>query len=293
MKPPPFQYHDPKTVAEAVALLGKLDNAKLLAGGQSLMPMLNMRFVLPDHVIDLNRVDGLSYIKEAGGALEFGAMTRQRDIEFSDLVKAKCPLMHEAIRHIGHRQTRNRGTIGGSLCHLDPAAELISVAAAHDATVVVTGPNGKREIAFKDFPAGYLTPAIELNEVVTAVRVPLWPAGHKSAFVEFSRRHGDFAIVSAAALLQIDGGKIARSSLTVGGVAVAPVRASDVEKAITGQSPTSELFAKTCESLRAIEAMADIHASADYRQHLAVVLSRRALEKAAGLAENAPWNRKH
>ena len=212
MKPPPFQYHDPKTVAEAVGLLGKLENAKLLAGGQSLMPMLNMRFVLPDHVIDLNRVDGLSYIKEAGGALEIGAMTRQRDIEFSDLVKAKCPLLHQAIMHIGHRQTRNRGTIGGSLCHLDPAAELVSVAAAHDATVVVAGPNGTREIAFADFPAGYLTPAIELNEIVTAVRIPLWPAGHKAAFVEFSRRHGDFAIVSAAALLD-DRGRQDRARL--------------------------------------------------------------------------------
>jgi aerobic carbon-monoxide dehydrogenase medium subunit len=293
MKPPPFQYHDPKTVAEAVGLLGTLDNAKLLAGGQSLMPMLNMRFVLPDHVIDLNRVDGLAYIKEAGGALELGAMTRQRDIEYSDLVKAKCPLLHQAIMHIGHRQTRNRGTIGGSLCHLDPAAELVSVAAAHDATVVVVGPNGTREIAFRDFPAGYLTPSIELNEIVTAVRIPLWPAGHRAAFIEFSRRHGDFAIVSAAALLVIDGGKITRASLTVGGVAVAPVRATDVETAITGQAPSSELFAKTCEGLRAIEALADIHASADYRQHLAAVLSRRALEKAAGLADNAPWNRKH
>jgi len=293
MKPPPFQYHDPKTIAEAVGLLGQLDNAKLLAGGQSLMPMLNMRFVLPDHVIDLNRVEGLSYIKEAGGALELGAMTRQRDIEFSDLVKAKCPLMHEAIMHIGHRQTRNRGTIGGSLCHLDPAAELVSVCAAHDATVAVAGPNGAREIAFADFPAGYLTPSIELNEIVTAVRVPIWPAGHKAAFIEFSRRHGDFAIVSAAALLSIDGGKITRASLTIGGVAVAPVRASEVEAAITGQAPSSGLFGTACESLRAIEAMADIHASADYRQHLAVVLSRRALEKAAGLADNAPWNRKH
>ncbi len=293
MKPPPFQYHDPKTVSEAVALLGRLENAKVLAGGQSLMPMLNMRFVLPDHVIDLNRVDGLAYIKEVAGALEIGAMTRQRDIEFSDLVKAKCPLLHQAIMHIGHRQTRNRGTIGGSLCHLDPAAELVSVAAAHDATVVVAGANGAREIAFKDFPAGYLTPAIELNEIVTAVRIPLWPAGHKAAFVEFSRRHGDFAIVSAAALLVIDGGKIARASLTVGGVAVAPVRAAVVETAIVGQAPSSELFRTVCESCRAIEALADIHASADYRQHLAAVLSRRALEKAAGLADNAPWNRKH
>lgn len=293
MKPPPFQYHDPRTLAEAVTLLGKLENAKLLAGGQSLMPMLNMRFVLPDHVIDLNRVEGLAYIKESGGALEIGAMTRQRDIEFSDLVRAKCPLLHEAMMHIGHRQTRNRGTIGGSLCHLDPAAELVSVAAAHDATVVVAGPKGVRDIAFKDFPAGYLTPAIELNEIVTAVRIPLWAAGHKAAFVEFSRRHGDFAIVSAAALLETGGGKITRASVTIGGVGVAPVRATQVEQTIAGQTPSSELFARTCESCRAIDAIEDIHAPSSYRQHLAAVLSRRALEKAAGLADNAPWNRVH
>jgi carbon-monoxide dehydrogenase medium subunit len=283
MKPPPFQYHDPTTVAEAVALLGRLENAKLLAGGQSLMPMLNMRFVLPDHVIDLNRVAGLSYIKEAGGALEIGAMTRQRDVEFSELVKAKCPLLHQAIMQIGHRQTRNRGTIGGSLCHLDPAAELPAVAAGMDATVVVTGPNRQREIAFRDFPAGFMTPSIEPNEIVTAARFPLWPAGHKSAFVEFARRHGDFAIVSAAVLLEIAGGKISRASVTLGGIAVAPVRAEAVEKAITGQVPSSELFGKACESCRAFEALSDIHASADYRQHLAAVLSRRALLRACDL----------
>jgi carbon-monoxide dehydrogenase medium subunit len=293
MKPPPFQYHDPKTLDEAVALLGSLDNAKLLAGGQSLMPMLNFRFVQPDHIVDLNLVDGLSYIREANGALEIGAMTRQRDIEFSDLIKQKCPLLHQALQHVGHRQTRNRGTIGGSLCHLDPAAEQVTVCAAHDATITVAGPNGTREIAFAEFPAGYLTPAIELNEIVTAIRIPLWPAGHKAAFIEFSRRHGDFAIVSAAALLQIEGGKISRASVTLGGVAVGPVRATEVEQAITGQAPSSELFAKVCESCRSVEALADIHASTEYRQHLAAVLSRRALEKAAGLADNAPWNRPH
>jgi len=293
MKPPPFQYHDPTTIAEAVGLLGSLDNAKVLAGGQSLMPMLNMRFVLPDHVIDLNRVAELSYIREANGALEIGAMTRQRDLEFSDLVKARCPLMHEAIAHIGHRQTRNRGTIGGSLCHLDPSAELVTVAAAHDATVTVAGPGGAREIAFAEFPAGYLTPAIELNEIVTAIRIPLWPAGHKAAFIEFARRHGDFAIASAAVMLMIEGGRISRASVTIGGVAVAPVRVAEVEAALVGQAPSSELFAKVCESCRSIDAMSDIHASADYRQHLAAVLSRRALEKAAGLADHAPWNRAH
>jgi carbon-monoxide dehydrogenase medium subunit len=281
MKPPPFSYHDPRTVADAVGLLGKLENAKLLAGGQSLMPMLNMRYVLPDHVIDLNRIEGLSYIREAGGAIEIGAMTRQRELEFSDLIHAKLPLMQEAIYQIGHRQTRNRGTIGGSLAHLDPAAELVTLGAAFDATVVVTGPSGPREIAFADYPVAYMTPAIEPNEILTAVRFAPWPAGHGFAFVEFSRRHGDFAITSAAVLLTADGsGRITRASVTIGGAAATPVRAREVETALTGQIPTPELLRQACESCRAIEAIEDIHAPASYRQHLAAVLSRRALEKA-------------
>src|SRR3974390_1715089 len=142
MKPPPFSYHDPRTVSETVELLGRLENAKLLAGGQSLMPMLNFRFVQPDHIIDINRVEGLSFIRESNGALEIGAMTRQRDLEFSDLVRAHLPIMHEALLQVGHRQTRNRGTIGGSLCHLDPAAELVSLAATLDATIEIGGPSG-------------------------------------------------------------------------------------------------------------------------------------------------------
>src|SRR5262245_57054912 len=283
MKPPPFSYHDPQNVADVVSLLGRLDNAKLLAGGQSLMPMLNMRFVQPDHVIDLNRVEGLSFIHQNGGALEVGAMTRQRELEFSDLVRARCPLMDEAIRLVGHRQTRNRGTIGGSLCHLDPAAELVTVAAALDATVTVIGPNGTREIAFAEFPAGYMTPAIELNELLTAVRFPIWPAQHGHGFVEFARRHGDFAIVSAAALLTEDAaGAITRASVVLGGMGVAPVRASEVERALVGQRPDDKLLRDACETCRKYEAIADVHAPASYRQHLAAVMSRRALEQARG-----------
>jgi carbon-monoxide dehydrogenase medium subunit len=283
MKPPPFSYHDPDTVGDVVGLLKTLDNAKLLAGGQSLMPMLNMRFVLPDHVIDLNKVQGLSFIREADGALEIGAMTRQRDLEFSDVVRKRCPLMHEAILQVGHRQTRNRGTLGGSLCHLDPAAELVTVAAALDATVTVTGPNGTRQIAFADFPAGYMTPAIELNEILTAVRVPLWPDKHGYGFVEFSRRHGDFAMVSAAALLTEDAsGKITRASVVLGGMGAAPVRARELETALVGNAPSDQLLREACESCRNYEAIEDVHAPASYRQQLAVVMSRRALEAARG-----------
>ncbi len=283
MKPPPFSYHDPRTLGDAVALLARLENAKLLAGGQSLMPMLNMRFVQPDHVIDLNRVDGLSFIREAAGALEIGGMTRQRDLEFSDLVAAHCPLMGEAIALVGHRQTRNRGTLGGSLCHLDPSAELVSVAATLDATVTVAGPRGQREIAFADFPVTFMTPAIEPDELLTAVRFPDWPKGHGFAFVEFARRHGDFAIVSAAALITEDsGGRIVRAALTIGGMGVVPIRATEVEQALIGQAPDDKLLREACEACRKLDAIEDVHAPASYRQHLAAVLSRRALERARG-----------
>src|SRR3954469_25527043 len=208
MKPPPFSYHDPRSVADAVGLLSRLENAKLLAGGQSLMPMLNMRYVLPDHIIDLNKIEALSYLRESNGVLEVGAMTRQRDLEFSDVVKARFPLIHEAILNVGHRQTRNRGTVGGSLCHLDPSAELVTVAAAVDAIVLVASKAGTREIPFADFPLGGMSPAIESNELVTAVRFPLWKRGHGFAFEEFARRHGDFAIASAAVLLEIEHGQV-------------------------------------------------------------------------------------
>ncbi len=281
MKPPPFHYHDPETVAEAVALLGRLENSRLLAGGQSLMPMLNMRYALPDHVVDLNRVGALSYLREAGGALEIGAMTRQRDIEFSGVVRDRCPLMHEAILQVGHRQTRNRGTLGGSLCHLDPAAELVAVAAALDATVGIAGPGGQRELPFAEFPAGYMTPALGPGEMLTGARFPLWGKGHGHAFVEFSRRHGDFAVVSAAALLEVDqSGKIARVSVTLGGTGPAPVRAREAERALVGNVASDRLFRDACESCRRLDAVGDVHAPASYRQHLAAVLSRRALETA-------------
>ena len=294
MKPPPFRYHDPKTVSETVSLLASLENAKLLAGGQSLMPMLNFRFVLPDHIIDLNRAEGLAYIREAKGTIEIGAMTRQRDLEFSDAVRARWPIMHEALLQVGHRQTRNRGTIGGSLCHLDPAAELVSLATTYDATVTVAGPNGEREIPFAEFPVAYMTPAIEANELVVGVRFPQWAAKHGYAFVEFSRRHGDFAITSAAVLLEGDAsGKVTRASVTVGGMGTAPTRAREVEQALVGQAPAGTLFRDACESCRKLEAIDDVHAPASYRQHLAAVLSRRALEKAHARLLEAHGGRPH
>ncbi len=287
MKPPLFTYHDPRSVTDALGLLAEKDNAKLLAGGQSLMPMLNMRFVLPDHVIDLNLIDSLSHLKEDNGSLVFGAMIRQRNIEFSELVARRCPLMKEAILNVGHRPTRNRGTFGGSLSHLDPSAELPSVAMAHDATITVMKKDGSRHIAMRDFSLGYMTPAFEADEMVTEIRVPVWPPGHGHAFEEFSRRHGDFAIASSAVLLDVSpGGVITRASITLGGVGPAPLRVSGVEQALAGQTGSRELFTEVAEHCREIEAMEDVYVPAWYRQHLAVVLTRRALARAFSCAEN-------
>ena len=288
MKPPPFTYHDPTTVAEAVAILAGKDNARLLAGGQSLMPMLAMRFVLPDDVIDINNIAELSGIDVIDGGLRIGAMTRQRDIEFSDVVLQHCPLMREAILQVGHRQTRNRGTLGGSMAHLDPSAELPTVAMATDATIHVAGPQGTRDIAMAEFPAGYMTPAIELDEMVTGVSFPDWPQGHGACFNEFSRRHGDFAITSAAALMTLDGaGAINRISLTVSGVGPAPVRCNEAEAMLIGQRPDEDALRAAAETCRAIDAMADVHASSEYRQHLASVMARRAMVAAAERAAAA------
>ncbi len=286
MKPPVFSYHDPRSLAEAVSLLGRLENAKVLAGGQSLMPMLNMRYVLPDHVVDLGRVEGLAYIRDDGEAVVVGAMTRQRDIEFSPLVKEKLPLLAEAILSTGHRQTRNRGTIGGSLCHLDPSAEQVTVAAALDATLTIEGPRGRRTMPFAEFPVAFMTPNIEPDELLVEIRLPAWPKGHGYGFVEFARRHGDFAIASAAALLQVDGsGKIARASLTLGGVDTAPLRMTEAEELMVGQVPDEGLFRAAGEICGRIEAMDDALVPASYRRKLAAVMSRRALVLAQGRVE--------
>ena len=280
MKPAPFRYHAPKTIDEVVALLDSLEDARVLAGGQSLMPMMNMRIVQPAHLIDINRVESLSYIRRQGDVLEMGAMTRQRDIEFSGLVKDTFPLMHEAIQHVGHRQTRNRGTLGGSLCQLDPSAELVVVAAAVDATVVVSSKAGTREIPFRDFPLGLMSPAIEATELVTAVRFPLWTQGHCFAFEEFARRHGDFAVASAAVLLEVERGRIGRASVTVGGLDSLPQRLGGLE----GREPSAQLFNEVAQGCDSLASMNDAYLSAGYKKRVARAVVLRALEKAHGRA---------
>ena len=276
MKPPVFDYHAPGTVAETIGLLSTLANARLLAGGQSLMPMLNMRFAFPDHLIDINRVEGLAGITMEGETLRIGAMTRQRDLLDCPIVQERLPLLAEALTHIGHHATRNRGTVGGSLCHLDPAAELVAVAVALDATVDITGPGGPRSVAMAAFPLGYMTPSLAPEEMVVALRLPLPPPRHGYCFTEFSRRHGDFAIVSAAVILTAQHG----ASITLGGVGPVPLRLTAAEAALRGHPPGPALFAKAASFCDGIDAMEDALIPAWYRRRLAAVLVGRALATA-------------
>jgi len=281
MKPAPFVYHDPASVGDVVALLGRHEDAKLLAGGQSLMPMLNMRFVVPDHVIDLNGVAELGGIADDGAALAIGAMTRQRELAASETVAARAPIVRQALAHVGHFQTRNRGTIGGSLCHLDPAAELPAVAAAYDAVLSVQGPDGSRDIAFAEWPLAYMMANLAPDEVLTRITLPCWQEPHGSAFVEFARRHGDFAIVAVAALLAVEDGKISRAAIAVGGADVRPQRLTGVETMLAGEAPGAGVFAEAGAMARGVEAMSDAYVTAAYRQRLAGVLVERALGQAA------------
>ena len=282
MKPPPFEYYVPHSVDEVVALLGSLENSRLLAGGQSLMAMMNMRFATPDHVIDLNRVEGLSSIRVTATHLEIGAMTRQRDIEFSKEIEATLPLISEAIRYVGHRQTRNRGTIGGSLCHLDPSAELVTLCGLLDATVTIVGSAGIRTIPFSEFPAGYLTTSLRPDECLTGVSIPLWPSPHGFSFVEFARRHGDFAIVSAGVMLELGPrGFVTRLAIALGGVDFAPVRMTALEQRLLGEALSEDAISNIGSHFDHLEPLDDVHATSKYRRRLAVSMTQRALRTAA------------
>jgi carbon-monoxide dehydrogenase medium subunit len=285
MKPPPFAYHDPETIEEATGLLGRLDNAMPLAGGQSLMPMLNFRVVAPDHLIDLNRVAALSSIKIADGTGRFGAMTRQRELEFSDDVARAFPVLREAIGHVGHRQTRNRGTIGGSLCHLDPSAELVNMVALHDGVLEAASDGGRRRIKSADWASGIMTHTLAPGELLAAVELKAWPAGHGYAFEEFARRHGDFAIVAVGCLLTLDAkGAIDKVALCVSGLAPVPMRIAKAERVLAGATPAHEAFRAAAVEAEALEAMSDAYVSAAYRRHLARILTYRALERAIARA---------
>jgi carbon-monoxide dehydrogenase medium subunit len=282
MKPAPFDYHTPHSLEEATGLLASLENAKVLAGGQSLVAMMNFRYVIVDHLVDLGGVAALSGISVANGVMRIGAMTRQRDLEFSAEVKQYCPIMHEALLHVGHRQTRNRGTIGGSLAHSDPAAELPAICLLYDAEIEIAGRRGTGRVSMRDFGLGFMTTALQPDEILTAVELKLWPAGHGYGFQEFARRHGDFALAGAAALIEVAADQtVRRAAVALFGVATSPVRLDAAEARLTGKRLDMAAITAAAAQAGAVEPIEDIHAGADYRRHLARVLTRRALVDAA------------
>lgn len=282
MKPPPFEYVRPSSLDEATELLAAEENAKVLAGGQSLMAMLNLRYVFPDVLVDINRISELAGISAGGGTLRIGAMTRQRAMERDPKLLAAAPIFVEALTHVGHVQTRNRGTMGGSLCHLDPAAELPTLALLHDASVEVAGIGGRlRRLPIADFIAGFMMPNIEPGEIVAAVEIPLWAAGHGYGFHEFSRRHGDFAIASAAVLAERGAdGRVSRAAIAIGGVGSVPQRLPEGEAILAGTSGEPDVVEAVLEACAGLELIGDFHGSPEYRLSVARAMLRRSLKAA-------------
>ena len=281
MKPAPFKYHDPKTLSELVELMSNLEDAKILAGGQSLMPMMNMRYVTPEDVIDINGVNELDFIKLENDHLTIGSMTRQKDILSNQEIFDKAPIFREALNHVGHIQTRSRGTIGGSLCHLDPSAEIPALASLYDASLTVVNREGTREIHIDEWVLAYMMPSISDEEILTSISIPVWKNPHGYAFIEFARRHGDFAVCGAGTLVEIDANDIiSKVAIVVAGVDVKPLRLSTLETDLIGKKATEDTLEYACSSAKKIEAISDVYFSTQYRQRLAGTLIKRSLEVA-------------
>jgi CO/xanthine dehydrogenase FAD-binding subunit len=282
MKPPPFEYYRASTVEEAIALLGQHGaDAKVLAGGQSLLPMMKFRLARPSVLVDLRWVQDLVYVRQTDGTLTFGAMARLSSLE-SDQTRARCPLLAEAAHHIGHPPIRHQGTVCGSLAHADPAAELPVLALALDAELVAAGPNGSRLIPARDFFVSMLTTSLGPDEILTEARFPVLRPETGWGFSELSRRPGDFALAVAAAMLRVGGaGTIADARIALGAVADRAIRCPEAEAALLGQRGGEEALAEAAVlASESLEPPSDVHASSGYRRHLARVLVERALMQA-------------
>jgi aerobic carbon-monoxide dehydrogenase medium subunit len=288
MKPPSFDYHAPRSAAEAIELLGRYGpDVRLLAGGQSLVPLLNFRLSAPAVIVDLNRAPDLAYIREEDGQVRMGAMTRQRAIEFSALVKSRLPLLAEATRWVGHLPTRTRGTIGGSLAHSDPAAEYPAVAAALDAELVIRGSTGERVVRAAKFFVGFMTTALEPGEMLVEVRMAAQAPNSGWAFEEFSRRHGDFAIVGIAAMIVAEGDRFRSARLAACGAGPTAMRLRAAEEILErGGVDDRHIDEAAGRAAALVDPGADLHASAEYRRHLTRVLTRRALKRAVEQSRN-------
>ena len=290
MKPAPFDYHVPETLAAAVALLGRFEeegvDAKILAGGQSLMPMLAMRVARPEALVDLRKLAGLDYIREEDGLIAIGAMASKHAAERSALIQTKQPLFHAATCLIGHRQIRNRGSVGGSFAHADPAAEYPAVALVLEMQMKAAGPLGERLIDAEDFFVTYMTTSLESNEILTEVRLPLLPAGTGWSIQEFARRNGDLALAGVALTLRLERGVCVQARIAAFGVNATAVRLPAAEQSLQGQVLDEASFARAAAAAAAglKEPMSCIHASADYRRHLVQTYVQRCLLEAASRA---------
>lgn len=286
MKPSKFTYHAPASVDEALGLLRQYNGeARLLAGGQSLIPMMNFRLAAPAALIDLNKIAALSYIREEQDTIRIGAMVRHRQVECSPLVRAKLPLLAEALGLVGHVPIRTRGTIGGSLANSDPSAEIPMVLRALDGQVVARGPAGERVIEAGDFFVGLLTTMLAPDEILTEVRWPAMPAGAGYAVEEYSRRKGDFAIAAVSAVVA-NTGKGPHIRLATAGVGPTPVRLSTVENLLESKGVSSATIEEASRIAgQLVEPVSDQQASAAYRRHLVEVLTGRALHRAASLQQ--------
>jgi aerobic carbon-monoxide dehydrogenase medium subunit len=283
MKLPPFDYACPTTLPEAIELLASHDDAKAIAGGQSLVPMLAFRLAQPSLLVDLRKLADLRGIRISDAGVTLGAMVRWRDIEDDERLETAHPLLKAAISHVAHYQIRNRGTVGGSIAHADPAAEMPGIAMTCDAEIAVVGKSGAHVIQAADFFQGALTTALTTDEIIVEIRLPAWPAGRRWGFQEFARRRGDFAMAAAAVFYdQDERGKARNAHVGVIGVGDRPMRLTAVEDVLNGQTIDEATIAKAdAATSAAVDPQDDIHASAAYRRSLVGTMVERALKSAA------------
>jgi len=290
MKPPRFEYAAPQKTDEAVALLSQHgDRAKVLAGGQSLVPLLNFRLARPEVLVDVNRVAELAYVRPLQSGVAIGALTRQHALERAEVIRTKLPIVAEACRLIGHLPIRHRGTLGGSLAHADPASELPAVMVALEAELTVARRGGQRTLPADQFFTGMLTTALAPDELLTEVRVPGLPPRTGGAFIEIARRAGDFALVGIAALVTLDdAGRVTRARLALCGAGPTPIRAREAERVLAGERPDARTLDEAAEQIAAAtDPPSEIHASAAFRKKLARHVGRQAIELAIRRAGGA------
>ncbi len=283
MYPAAFEYHAPSNVKDALGLLGRYkDDAKLLAGGHSLVPMMKLRLAQPKHVIDLRKVPGLTGIKEDGGAIVLGAMTTHWQMESSALLKSKCPILAETASVIGDPAVRNLGTIGGSIAHADPAADQPATLVALGAEMVCEGPKGRRTVKVDDWFQGLMSTALREDELLVELRVPVWPAGTGGAYLKFPHPASRFAVVGAAAVLTLDKeGKCTRASVGITGAGTRAVRAKGVEAGLAGKKlDAATIEAAAQKAAEGVDVQADLQGSVEYKSHLCRVFAKRAITEA-------------